>query len=466
MRCYKVVPLILAVFLIPQSSVRADWRTDIGHGRLQSEIGAGLETGTGINVAMSEAPAGVNYAPNLASSEFTGKAFTLASGGSGATNAHANNVAELFYGNTLSIAPGVTNVTLYDANNWINTTTGLASNGNPIASNYRIMNASWIGNTADPAVQTAYINVLQRIDFMVDRDELLVIGGVNNGAATAIPQLLASGYNSLAVGLTNGNGSAGLTTFNGAGRIRPHLVAPAGTTSSATPMVSSAATILLQKAGTTNAAKTETMRSILMAGATKDEFTNWDRTTTRPLDDRFGAGELNVFNSYKIIEGGEFNASLAQPSFSVGQNGWSYVSEITAADTMYYNFDVAAGFRMKELSIALNWNLDVTDIDNDPNIFSPFASLVNLDMRFFDASGMLIDQSISSVDNLEHLWLQNLSAGVYTLQITSDGTTDFGLAWRSSIVAVPEPSTWFLLGMIGMLVVWRGRMRSGRASEC
>ena len=55
-----------------------------------------------------------------------------------------------------------------------------------------------------------------------------------------------------------------------------------------------------------------------MAGATKQEFANWtdpatteptpnpwNRTPTQPLDDMFGAGELNVYNSYLIQLGGQ-----------------------------------------------------------------------------------------------------------------------------------------------------------------
>ena len=42
--------------------------------------------------------------------------------------------------------------------------------------------------------------------------------------------------------------------------------------------------------------------------------------------------------------------------------------------------------------------------------------------------------SNSSVDNVEHLYLDGLEAGDYIVQITSDsgGATDFAMAWYSS----------------------------------
>ena len=74
------------------------------------------------------------------------------------------------------------------------------------------------------------------------------------------------------------------------------------------------------------------IKAILMAGATKTEFAGFvepstgrrqslepatlrtDRTPTRPLDDIFGAGELNIFNSYLMTVGGRTPAAPPQPA--------------------------------------------------------------------------------------------------------------------------------------------------------
>lgn len=449
---------LVGIGLVIPGLAGADWKDDIGHTQLAAEVGGGLENGAGVAVSMSEAWVSSSYLPDLTSSQFSGKTLIDGSGLASGTSGHANGVAGLFFGNTSSIAPGVTNVTLFQADDWIGRVMGFTTGVDPAVQNFKVMNNSWIGNSNDNA---AMINILQRVDFMVDRDEVLVISGANNGATSAVPDLMASGYNSLIVGRTDGNHSHGFTTINGAGRIRPHIVAPAGTASSATPMVSSAAAILHQHAVGTDATRSETMRSVLMAGATKDEFPSWDRTTTRPLDDRFGAGELNIYNSYMILEGGQFAASATAPTFSVGLSGWDYVSEISESDTLFYNFTIGDNFVLDDLSIALNWNLEVTDLNASPDIFDPTTSLANLEMRFYDSTdsfqSSLLDASLSSVDNFEYLFLNGLTSGTYTLEITSvSGATDFGLAWSGNITAVPEPATWgFLVASTGLLLYRR-----------
>jgi hypothetical protein len=463
------VPFSVACFLWVgagglMSASLADWKDDVGFTQLQNEVGAGLESGAGVRVSMSEAFVGNNYLFDFSSSQFSGKTLTDGSNIASGISGHANGVASRFFGNTGSIAPGVADVTIYQADDWLNRVMGVTSGADPQIQDFRIMNNSWIGNfsTAES------IDRLNRVDFMVDRDDVLVLGGANNGSSSAVPHLLASGYNSMIVGRSDGNHSHGPTVINGAGRYIPHIVAPAPNTSNATPMVASAAALLHEKAIGTDAARSETMRAVLMAGATKQEFASWDRTTTRPLDQQYGAGELNVYNSYQILEGGEFNASATQPSFTVGLSGWDYVDAINASDTFFYDFEVGDGFQLDELSISLNWNLNVTDTNASPDIFDPVTSLTNLDMRFFDSSdsflGTEIDASLSTVDNLEHIYLRNLAAGRYTLQISADGTTDYGLAWRSTISAVPEPTSWFVMGAIAAAVSVRHRRRMSRNS--
>lgn len=445
------------------SAVHGDWKDEIGYTRLVEEHGGSLERGVGVLVAIAEAFVGNNYLPDVNNSQFSGKNFTDASGIPSGISGHATSVTSRFVGNTASISPGVTNITLYQADDWIGRVLGYDSGADPAAQEFHIQNNSWIGTFSDKSIPT---NVLQRVDYVVDRDDVLMLGGSSNSGGGAVPDLLGHGYNSLIVGRTDGSHGAGTTTFNGSGRIKPDLVAPATSTSLATPTVASAAALLREKGAGTDAVRSETMRAILMAGATKDEFPGWDRTTTRPLDDRFGAGELNVYNSYQILEGGEFAASTAEPSFAVGLSGWSYVGEITPAETLFYNFQVDSGWELDALSISLNWNLKVVDLDPSAANFIPSASLVNLDMRLFDSSstflGSLVDASLSPVDNVEYLYLRGLSAGTYTLQINGNGTTDFGLGWHGRLTAVPEPTSLVALtaGAFG-IAAWRRCRRRG-----
>jgi hypothetical protein len=59
--------------------------------------------------------------------------------------------------------------------------------------------------------------------------------------------------------------------------------------------------------------------------------------------------------------------------------------------------------------------------------------------------GTQVAASLSTVDNVEHLYLKNLASGLYTIAVTGDAATDFGLAWN--ITAVPEPGVLVLLGV-------------------
>jgi hypothetical protein len=71
------------------------------------------------------------------------------------------------------------------------------------------------------------------------------------------------------------------------------------------------------------------------------------------------------------------------------------------------------------------------------------ASLANLNLTLRAASaltpGAVIDQSISSVDNVEHLFLRHLSPGQYVVEVTADtGAITYGLSWQSSLGSSPQ----------------------------
>lgn len=214
---------------------------------------------------------------------------------------------------------------------------------------------------------------------------------------------------------------------------------------------------LLHESGAgTGATRTEPMRAILLAGATKEEFPLWSHTPTQPLDTTFGAGELNVLNSYLIQAGGEFNGTVLAPGSSVGDFGWDYGS-IDGTNDLHYQFDVPNGRTARELSIVLAWNVDV--VDTDPGAqFVPSHTLANLDLVFADATGGIIATSASTIDNVEHIYLTDLPAGTYQLRVSSDRARDFGLAWRTP--SIPEPSS---VGLVAC-AIWAvlGRFARGR----
>lgn len=429
---------------------QADLKDEIGYDQLVNSLnsaGIPVPDGSGVPVALIES-GGTTYFPSAdhTSGDFTaatdplGMATNFIDGSAGdkSISSHATSMARWLVGNSLSLSPGTNTVTVYEANYYLNNILN-APYGTPAGTqNFRVQNFSWIGsydqtpNDGNPPTEQETadgIAALRRFDYVIDRDNITAIVGINN-STDPLPQLLGQSYNSIAVGKTNGVHSSGLTNLvnYGLGRSKPDIVAPQSTASAATASVSSAATMLHSAVTGTNAAKNEVMKAILMAGATKTEFPSWTRTTTQPLDDTFGAGELNVFNSYLITLGGQHAGSVGQTT-NAGTYGWDYGNALPGlSKAIKYQFVVPAGKTAPELSILLAWNVEVS---------GSFTSqtLANFDMTLTNSLGRIIDQSLSTVDNVEHIYLTNLTPGNYTLTVSTDRARDFGLAWRMSTLS-------------------------------
>ena len=463
---------VLAVLLAPAFVVGQAYKEDVGYNKLRNEVGAGLANGTGVNVAMVEANvggAGTNtYFPITSDPEFGGKTFIDVSSLVPRNNSgHATSVAQLFFGNTSSMASGVSNIQVYDAANFVfnqqhRSQLGINPNATPPVS---VMNHSYIGN-GFTAAEARDSNA--RLDYTVARDKFTSVVALNNGGA--LPQIYGQSYNSIVVGLSNGGHSQGVTDVGVVGRVKPDIVSPRGTTSEATPLISSAAALLNQAAnnfGSANARNSEVMKAIIMAGATKDTFPAWTNSSTRPLDSVFGAGQLNVYNSYKILEAGETNGVINIPitntAINSGLRGWDYGTSITPGAPQFWNFNVTSGQTISEASILLTWNAQYKNSNGD---FDSNLSLANMDLKLFNSNngvlGTEIGASISLVDNVEHIYLKNLSAGLYTIAVNSNLDTSFGLAWN--ITAVPEPSSIACLCFVGMIASARA-LKSRRRSR-
>jgi hypothetical protein len=444
------------------------WHDLVDYTKLKSRIGAALPTGAGGIVSEVEAmlPNTNAYFVDGSGPQFNGSLdpagapVNLIDGSGGASrgvSGHATNtVGARFFGDTESLAPGANQVVVYEANHWLTSVLRYGGSSPPEAQNYRVQNHSWVGTLAqgDPAPLPSVehpdnVKVLERFDYAIETanggDGMIAAVGLNN-SQNPMPYLLSHSYNAVAVGRSDGNHSVGLTlppdgvapdSSYGPGRSKPDLVAPLASTSAATAAVSSAATMLYQSAVGAGA-KNEVMKATLLAGATKSEFPSWHRTTTQPLDDVFGAGELNVYNSFAIQSGGMQPGTTTTPSVPVSANGWDYRDhrQSPTAGDVYYNFEIPSGSQISELSIALSWNLQVADSAPAEGTFTPVRSLKNLNLGFYDSSnqflGTILDQSVSSVDNVEHLYFTNLSPGVYTLKVTGSAGVDYGLAWRTT----------------------------------
>jgi len=435
----------------------------VGYNALVAAVGSGLEDGSGIQVAMVEVPEGSAYRPNMANAEFLGKTFNDGSGTNNGNSGHATDVGRFYFGNNSSLTAGIDLFSGYNVNDWLGSRLAPGGAGTPLAESYRVSSHAYRGDGDNTA---AAENLLMRMDHYVNQNGTTVVVGTSNSNSSIIPNLFTHGYNVIAVGRSSGLHGHGSTTIYGAGRTRPDLVAPLSFTSWSTGLVSSAAALLHDKADNMggdamDARRPEVIKSILMSGASKEPFASWDRTNTRPIDERFGAGQLNIFNSYFIMDGGQTNGSLGVPTEAIGLRGWDYEASLSDSAIQSYRLEIGPG-GVSDLSVMLNWNMQIIDTDPSDSVFAPATQLANLGLSLWDDNETLIDWSNSSVDNVEHLYLEFLATGSYTLRVEnhSDFASSFALSWR--MTAVPEPGSGGVLLFLCLGLVARRTPRMGR----
>jgi hypothetical protein len=483
------VALALTVLSGRSRAALEAWQTAVGYQELLDARGpvipaGGTPGGNGTSVSQVEAPQGTQaelnngqgrYYPDATAPEFAAagdpldQAVTFVDGNGYASNgisSHAGTqVGRYYYGNFFGLSKSANEVVAYDVQRWFNDQLKVGTNSEPNLHTtrlspsapyvehpvFQVQNHSWVSIQAQSTDQEA----LRRFDYAIEVDDMTAVVGANNNFSVfnpnlAHPTLMTHSYNAIVAGLTSGGHSRGVTSgVYGAGRYRPDLVSPGGLTSVATAQISSAATLLRGVATGTDADSSEVTKAMLLAGATKTEFSGyvepatgianpWNRTATRPLDDVFGAGELNVYNSYLMTVGGQHAGSTGQPAASVASYGWDYQDRKAdaAVGDIYYNFEIPTGSTASELSIILAWNVKVTDTNPSPAVFTPQESLQNLDLTLYNSTASFmatqIDQSISSLDNVEHIYQNNLGPGTYTLKVAGAANWDYGLAWRMS----------------------------------
>ncbi|MBI3546137.1 MAG: VPLPA-CTERM sorting domain-containing protein [Gammaproteobacteria bacterium] len=502
--------LIILLWLSPFyyiSASSADYRNDIGYTALQSELGASLPNGAGVRLSHVEAAADnppTIYLPDPNNAQFLGKTITDKSGlSSGVYSGHATGVGAIFYGNSYSMTPGINLIDAYLADNWLGADylRGMGDTRKPLISSSRVANHSWIGSTDNAATDA---DILRRVDWVVARDEFIQVVGVNNGVGANSP-LLSSAYNVIAVGRSDGQhttGSPSLDSTYTAGRVRPDIVAPMPTTSEATPVVASAAALLvnvghnnpnlstdLNTQSTTNrngdviynAERSEVVKAALMAGA--DRQTNNTSSanivdyrldpanqTANGLDKRFGAGQINIFNSYHMLAAGEQNSAEDGGAAAglINARGFDYDPHFGGAggsnNTAQYKFSTPLG--LSKLTAALVWNIKIAE--GAGPAFSGAATLFDLDLLLYDISGgipLLLADSSSSTENTENIWTSLAPNRNYLLevvpgksQVAFDG--DYALAWNLTSVPIPAALPLLFSGLGGLFLVARRRNKT------
>ena len=474
----------------------ATLKDDIGYTQLVNQLGTKVPTGAGVPVAQVEANASttglISYRPNPTGSEFTGKTITARSGSTPASlypySGHATTVAQYFYGNLTSIAPGITTIDNYLSNQWEEGGyLGYMYPGQPAASHDRVANQSYVasfGSAADP-------QLLRRMDWLVNRDEYIQV------VAASTQALWGSAFNAIAVGLSNGSNATGAVNLSsapyGAGRTQVDLVVPQTAVSYATPVVAAAAALLVQvgqsnpslsrdplvnstqnRLGDTiyNADRSEVVKAALMAGASRTtaQLTKgYTVNTANGLNSTYGAGQLNISNSYNIIAAGEQNSREDYPAGNgeikaVGFDYDPYFGGLNGSNrTGSYVF---RALTTGSLSASLVWNLDVNG--GTPASFNGSATLDHFGLALYDTTtGKEIAYAASLVDNTENIWCPSLIANdSYMLQVTANQANflwDYGLAWdiTATTTHAPVPPTDVLLGsgLVGLVFLRRRHRR-------
>ncbi len=289
--------------------------------------------------------------------------------------------------------------------------------------------------------------------------QTITVSAGNDGPGGSFDSGLPTGaYNIINVGATgadtNGNPSedysriAGYSTTGPTadGRSKPDIVAPgslirmpiAGSgwgigngTSFATPIVAGSAALLIdmgQDLGHSTAP--EVIKSVLLNSA--DKLSGWSHTSTQPLDFSQGAGQLNLENAFNQYLNSE------QDPGAVSGVGWDRQEVNHFQSENLYTIDglVPNG---EIFSATLTWNRMVTtDVEDIDDVEYTLDHLDNLDLYLYEASNpsFAVASSISTIDNVEHIYYSVPEDGSYILGVKMNGallgdSETYGLAWHT-----------------------------------
>jgi hypothetical protein len=288
-------------------------------------------------------------------------------------------------------------------------------------------------------------------------------------------------------GETGGNGPSVPGPINGpAGGPNWYTRSISGTSFSA-PTVGGGAALLYDAAyavlsATPDARDARVVKSVLMNSA--DKTSNWDNgqtahpnanggvLTSRGLDDRVGAGRMNLDRAFdQFLSGTTDVAGTAHGALgTVNARGWDF-GEVAQGITNDYllNGVINAG---NLFTATLTWFRDRATFGNTNFLDNSYD---NLDLELWSTSGgsplSLISESSSRYNNTEHFQFAIPTAGQYMLRVRwteelfdtiGDANVEqYGLAWA---VAVPEPSTLLMLTTLLTVICLSRRRTSANSS--
>ena len=399
--------------------------------------------GNGIRVAQPEAvdtgqedyevnPADVGQSSSLFS-------YTDSSGSSSTypnaygTNAyHPERVASFFYSTIpvgsapAGIATNVAHVDCLDANWYMN---HYVYTGIPINLGDAIVNMSFSYGTSSG------VSFQQSLDTYMDNYAVqygaLFVASVGVTGAPAAP---GTSYDCISVAAFNpgANSAVGPTLDNL--RCKPDLTAPDPNTSFSVPQVAGAAAVLMQAGGrgdggpSTNASTNMiTLKALLLNGTVKP--LGWTNGPATPLDARYGAGMLDLYNSYRELAGGRHTNQVTTTVSTGGAHppngntntvpvlsGWDFNTNTSSAlndaiNHYYFNVSNSVSSASFVASATLVWNRHANT-----------SGINNLRLYLYNtANSNLVNCSTSAVDNVQHFYNPRLAPGRYDLQVWKAG---------------------------------------------
>jgi subtilisin family serine protease len=152
-----------------------------------------------------------------------------------------------------------------------------------------------------------------------------------------------------------------------------------------------------------------------------------------PLDAQMGAGHLNAFRGYQQLNGGEWKSNAPVPPI-----GWDY-GTVNANSAKEYVLEK----RLKKnsfVAITLIWDrlveLDDKDNNQEYDIGETFKNkgLNNLDVYLVKNNEVVVCDSVSEVDSVEHIFCPVSTNGNYKIRVqfrkqVNKAIQSYGLAW-------------------------------------
>ena len=299
-----------------------------------------------------------------------------------------------------------------------------------------LFNNSWVASFGSNATDS---QALRRADWSIDTHDVVMLNGVAN-SDDHVP-LMSFGFNCISVGLENGSHVSDPVPsgFDLPGRQIPLIVASQNSTSNSTGVVSAATALLIETAethpntsGNFFAGMSETTKAVLLTGGM--HFASWTNNpttsganrgrTSQPIDAVVGVGTVNIDRAHRVMTGGQHASSTSSTGLLTAPTaGWE-TSTLSSNQSKYIKFEVPS--LADEVSVVLTWHQKAnggfgsyTLVDYDLELLrlqnGKQIPLTGENGVGVFSSGNVVSES--SVDNVEHLYLQDLSPGEYVLKV-------------------------------------------------